>query len=132
MPRSARSVGAGTVDKITVPDSRGLMLDILLMVKHIQANMATKADLRAATKTILRGEDVTTAKPGPRLTPTKQLQIEAVEKYRATHRGCSLFNACMRSYIPAKGGYKNPKVIYEHIRRQTQHCQVPLINRINY
>ena len=32
----------------------------------------TKSDLRAAVKTILRGEDVNAAKPGPRLTPAKR------------------------------------------------------------
>ncbi len=33
------------------------------------AGAATKADLRAAVRTILRGEDVSAAKPGPRITP---------------------------------------------------------------
>ena len=79
---------------------------------------ATKADLRAAVKTILRGEDVNAAKPGPRLTPAKRRQIEAAEAWRKSHAGCSLHNACMRSFVPAKGGYKNAKNLYRVMSRQ--------------
>ena len=77
----------------------------------------TKADLRAAVKTIIRGEDVFASKPGPRITPAKQRQIEAAEKWRATHAGCSLYNACLRSFVPAKGGYKSAKVMYRILVR---------------
>ena len=80
---------------------------------------ATKADLRAAVKTILRGEDVNAAKPGPRLTPAKKRQIEAAEAWRASHAGCSLHNACIRSFVPARGGYRSAKALYECMRRQT-------------
>ena len=80
---------------------------------------ATKADLRAAVKTILRGEDVSASKPGPRITSAKQRQIDAAEKWRATHAGRSLHNACIRSFVPAKGGYKNAKAMYECLRRKT-------------
>ena len=76
---------------------------------------ATKADLRAAVKTILRGEDVNAAKPGPRLTPAKRRQIEAAETWRKSHAGCSLHNACMRSFVPAKGGYKSADALYSHM-----------------
>ena len=79
----------------------------------------TKADLRAAVKTILRGEDVNAAKPGPRLTPAKKRQIEAAEAWRASHAGCSLHNACIRSFVPARGGYRSAKALYECMRRQT-------------
>ena len=79
----------------------------------------TKADLRAAVKTILRGEDVNAAKPGPRLTPAKKRQIEAAEAWRASHAGCSLHNACIRSFAPARGGYRSAKALYECMRRQT-------------
>ena len=78
---------------------------------------ATKADLRAAVKTILRGEDVNAAKPGPRLTPAKRRQIEAAEAWRKSHAGCSLHNACMRSFVPAKGGYKNAMALYRTMKR---------------
>ena len=81
--------------------------------------VVTKADLRAAVKTILRGEDVNAAKPGPRLTPAKQRQIEAAEAWRASHAGCSLHNACIRSFAPARGGYRSAKALYECMRRQT-------------
>ena len=77
----------------------------------------TKADLRAAVKTILRGEDVNAAKPGPRLTPAKRRQIAAAENYRATHCGCSLHNACLRSFQNVKGGYKNAMVLYRTMKR---------------
>ena len=79
---------------------------------------ATKSDLRAAVKTILRGEDVNAAKPGPRLTPAKRRQIEAAEAWRKSHAGCSLHNACMRSFVPAKGGYKSAKNLYRVMSRQ--------------
>jgi len=75
----------------------------------------TKSDLRAAVKTILRGEDVSAAKPGPRITAAKQRQIEAAEAYRKSHAGCTLHNACMRSFVPAKGGYKSAAALYSHM-----------------
>ena len=78
---------------------------------------ATKSDLRAAVKTILRGEDVNAAKPGPRLTPAKRRQIEAAEAWRKSHAGCSLHNACMRSFVPAEGGYKNAMALYRTMKR---------------
>ena len=78
----------------------------------------TKADLRAAVKTILHGEDVNAAKPGPRLTPAKRRQIEAAKNYRATHCGCPLHNACIRSFVPASGGYKNSKTLYRVMSRK--------------
>ena len=78
---------------------------------------ATKSDLRAAVKTILRGEDVNAVKPGPRLTPAKRRQIEAAKNYRATHCGCTLHNACIRSFVPAKGGYKNAMALYRTMKR---------------
>ena len=78
----------------------------------------TKSDLRAAVKTILRGEDINAAKPGPRLTPAKRRQIEAAEAWRTSHAGCSLHNACMRSFVPAKGGYKSAKNLYRVMSRQ--------------
>ena len=80
----------------------------------------TKADLRAAVKTILRGEDVNAAKPGPRLTPAKRRQIAAAENYRATHCGCSLHNACLRSFVAAKGGYASGKSLYESMRQKLE------------
>ena len=79
--------------------------------------VATKADLRAAVKTILRGEDVNAAKPGPRLTPAKRRQIEAAEAWRKSHAGCSLHNACMRSFVPTEGGYKNAMALYRTMKR---------------
>ena len=77
----------------------------------------TKSDLRAAVKTILRGEDVNAAKPGPRLTSAKRRQIAAAENYRATHRGCTLHNACIRSFQKVKGGYKNAMALYRTMKR---------------
>lgn len=81
-------------------------------------SVATKADLRAAVKTILRGEDISAAKPGPRLTAAKRRQIEAAEAYRKSHAGCTLHNACIKSFVAAKGGYKSAKVMYEYLRLQ--------------
>ena len=78
----------------------------------------TKADLRAAVKTIIRGEDVFASKPGPRITPAKQRQIDAAKKWRATHAGCSLHNACIRSFVQTKGGYKNGKALYRVMLRK--------------
>ncbi len=78
----------------------------------------TRADLRDAVKTILRGEDVNAAKPGPRLNAAKKRQIEAAEAWRSSHAGCSLHNACLRSFVPAKGGYKSADALYSHMHRQ--------------
>ena len=82
---------------------------------------ATKSDLRtaihAAVKTILRGEDVNAAKPGPRVTAAKRRQIEAAEAYRKSHAGCTLHNACIKSFVAAKGGYKSAKTLYRVIVR---------------
>ena len=73
---------------------------------------ATKADLRAAVKTILRGEDVNLSKPGPHLTHAKRRQIAAAENYRKTHCGCTLHNACIKSFVPETGGYASGKSLY--------------------
>ncbi len=78
---------------------------------------ATKSDLRSAVKTILRGEDVSAAKPGPRLTASKRRQVEAAEAYRRSHAGCSLHNACMRSFTTLQGGYKNAMALYRTMKR---------------
>ena len=79
---------------------------------------ATKSDLRAAVKTILRGEDVNAAKPGPRLTPAKRRQIDAAETWRKSHAGCTLHNACIRSFVPARGGYRSADALYSHLHRR--------------
>ena len=80
----------------------------------------TRAELHAAVKTILRGEDVNAAKPGPRLTPAKRRQIEAAENYRATHRGCTLHNACLRSFVRVKGGYASGESLYESMHQKLE------------
>ena len=69
-------------------------------------------------KTILRGEDVNAAKPGPRLTLAKRRQIEAAETWRKSHAGCSLHNACIRSFVPAKGGYTSGKAMFVVLNRK--------------
>ena len=78
----------------------------------------TDEEVREAVKTILRGEDVSDAKPGPRITAAKRRQIEAAEAYRKSHAGCTLHNACMRSFVPARGGYRSANAMYECMRRQ--------------
>ena len=87
----------------------------------------TKADLRAAVKTILRGEDVNAAKPGPRLTPAKRRQIEAAEAWRKSHAGCTLHNACIRSFVPARGGYRSAAALYSHMH-ESQKLGIPSVN----
>ena len=101
----------------TNTDATGRVPPVMGNVKKPRSGAApaTKADLRAAVKTIIRGEDVFASKPGPRITPAKQRQIEAAEKWRATHAGCSLHNACIRSFVPAKGGYKSAAALYTHM-----------------
>ena len=79
---------------------------------------ATKSDLRAAVKTILRGEDVNVAKPGPRLTPAKRRQIKAAEAWRASHAGCSLHKACIRSFVSIEDGYRSAKALYVVLSRK--------------
>ena len=80
--------------------------------KRESRSSVTRADLRTAVKTILRGEDVNLPKPGPQLTAAKRRQIAAAEKYRKTHCGCSLHNACLRSFVPETGGYSSGKSLY--------------------
>jgi len=75
-------------------------------------SVVTKSDLRTAVKTILRGEDVNLKKPGPRLNPAKCRQIAAAEKYRDTHCGCTLHNACLKSFVREPGGYASGKSLY--------------------
>ena len=77
----------------------------------------TKADLRTAVKTILRGNDVNLPKPGPRLTAAKHKQIAAAEDYRKTHCGCTLHNACLKSFVPETGGYASGKSLYRVMKR---------------
>ena len=79
---------------------------------------ATKADLRTAVKTILRGEDVNLPKPGPRLTAAKRRQIANAEKYKNTHCGCTLHNACVRSFVYERDGYASAESLYESFRQR--------------
>ena len=104
----------------TKTDATGRVPPVMGNVKKPRSGAApaTKADLRAAVKTIIRGEDVFASKPGPRITPAKQRQIEAAEKWRVTHAGCSLHNACIRSFVQTKGGYKNGKALYRVMLRK--------------
>ena len=104
----------------TKTDATGRVPPVMGNVKKPRSGAApaTKADLRAAVKTIIRGEDVFASKPGPRITPAKQRQIDAAKKWRATHAGCSLHNACMRSFVPAKGGYKSAKAMFVVLNRK--------------
>ena len=106
----------------TKTDATGRVPPVMGNVKKPRSGAApaTKADLRAAVKTIIRGEDVFASKPGPRITPAKQRQIDAAKKWRATHAGCSLHNACIRSFVPAKGGYKNAAVLYSFFHRRAK------------
>ena len=83
-----------------------------------RAAPVTKADLRAAVKTILRGEDVNAAKPGPRVTAAKRRQIEAAEAYRKSHAGCTLHNACIKSFVAVRGGYRSAKNLYRVMSRK--------------
>ena len=84
---------------------------------YLEAKLYNKEHGNPA-KTIIRGEDVFASKPGPRITPAKQRQIEAAKKWRATHAGCSLHNACIRSFVQTKGGYKNGKALYRVMLRK--------------
>ena len=75
-------------------------------------SVVTKSDLRTAVKTILRGEDVNLPKPGPRLNPAKRRQVAAAETYKKTHCGCTLHNACLKSFVREPGGYASGKSLY--------------------
>ena len=103
---------------------KGLSPRILLSggTRSCASAPATKSDLRtaihAAVKTILRGEDMSAAKPGPRVTAAKRRQVEAAEAYRKSHAGCTLHNACIKSFVPARGGYRSANAMYECMRRQ--------------
>lgn len=78
----------------------------------------TKADLNAATRTILRGEDVDATKPGPQMNDAKRRQIGEAEKYKKTHCGCTLFNACRKSFSYVEGGFKSADSLYSHMHEE--------------
>ena len=86
---------------------------------HKSRTGVTKADLRSAVKTILRGEDVNLTKPGPRLTRAKLQQIDAAEAYKESHCGCTLRNACIKSFVRKRGGYSSGLSMDESMRRRT-------------
>ena len=95
--------------------------------RRSKGKAVTKSDLHAAVKTILRGEDVNAAKPGPRLTAAKRRQIKAAEDYRATHCGCTLHNACIRSFVFEKGGYASAMALYSHMH-ESEKFGIPTVN----
>lgn len=95
--------------------------------QKVRSPLATKADLRSAVKTIIRGEDVNATRPGPRLTLAKRRQIEAAETWRKSHAGCTLHNACIRSFVHAKGGYRSAAALYSHMH-ETEKLGIPTVN----
>lgn len=117
MPRAVRSGGAVTADKTAVTVSADLLLEILLLVRDIRTAMATKNDMRAAVRTILRGEDVTASKPRHRKNPAKRQQLKAALEYKNSHAGCSIHNACTRAFVPLAGGYASSKCVYRTLLR---------------
>ena len=78
----------------------------------------TKADLNAATRTILRGEDVDKAKPGPQMNAAKRQQIVAVEQYRKSHVWSSPHNACQKAFVKVDGGFRSPGALYAHLHAE--------------
>ena len=43
--------------------------------------------------------------------------MAAAEKYRKTHCGCTLHNACLRSFAAIPGGYASGKSLYRVMKR---------------
>ena len=120
MPRAVRSGGAVTADKTAVTVSADLLLEILLLVRDIRTAMTTKNDMRAAVRTILRGEDVTSSKPRHRKNPAKRQQLKAALEYKNSHAGCTLHNACARSFVSIAGGYSSAKSLYRIMLRHSE------------
>ena len=58
--------------------------------------------------------------PQSRTPPCKRRQIKAAEDYRATHCGCTLHNACLRSFVFEKGGYASGESLYESMRQKLE------------
>ena len=87
------------------------------MKKRLSAT-ATKSDLRAATKTVLRGEDVNKAKPGPQMNDAKRRQIATAKEYKRTHCGCTLHHACQKSFSSVEGGFKSAESLYSHLNEE--------------
>jgi hypothetical protein len=86
--------------------------------KRKSRSIVTKADLRSAVKTILTSEEVDPPKPGPQPTKAKRNQIAAAKTYKKTHCGCSLYNACIKSFVHVPGGYASGESMYESLRRR--------------
>ena len=124
MALTVRSGGVGTTVKAAVPassDSGNIEIILQALIK----NMATKSDLKAAVKTILRGVDVTVSKPRHRKNPARRQQIKAALEYQNSHAGCSLHNACVRSFVQLADGYSSAKSLYRTLLRN---CQPPQSN----
>ena len=124
MSEPARSGDAGTAGKTAAPgfsDSG----DIAIILRTIIKNMVTKSDLKAAVKTILRGEDATVSKTWHRKTTAKQQQIDAALEYWNSHAGCSLHNACIRTFVSLHNGYSSGKSMYRvMLRHKEAHSQL--------
>ena len=114
------SSGASRLDeKIQKLTATGTaMLHTLDAVGKRLSKTATKSDLRAATRTILRGEDVDKAKPGPQMNAAKRQQIAAVEQYRKSHVWSSLHNACQKAFVKVDGGFRSPGALYAHLHAE--------------
>ena len=86
--------------------------------KRKSRSIVTKADLRSAVKTILTSEEVDPPKPGPQITKARRNQIAAAKTYKKTHCGCTLRNACIKSFVHVPGGYASGLSMYESLRRR--------------
>ena len=58
-----------------------------------------------------------TARNVPGRVAGEVLACEAAAAYRKSHAGCTLHNACMRSFVAATGGYKNAMALYRTMKR---------------
>ena len=88
------------------------------LILELIRRTATSANVRKAVRDILNGEDVDLTKPGPQPTKAKCKQIADAKTYKKTHCGCSLYNACIKSFVHMPGGYASGESLYESMRQQ--------------
>ncbi len=88
------------------------------LILELIRRTATSANVRKAVRDILNGEDVDLTKPGPQITKARRNQIAAAKTYKKTHCGCSLYNACIKSFVHVPGGYASGESMYESLRRR--------------
>ncbi len=85
------------------------------LILELIRRTATSANVRKAVRDILNGD---TSRARPQRNAAKRRQIAAAKTYKKTHCGCTLRNACIKSFVHVHGGYASGLSMYESLRRR--------------